>query len=306
MSNQSDLKRLGIIGFSCDSGGIVAGSKEGPKALRNAGVISVANSLGWEAIDYGDITPESSKPRFSAEELQCKQPGEVYAACAGLYTKVAQVLSEGGMPFILGGDHSLSIGSVAAVADHYKRIGLLWVDAHPDINTPVTSPSKNFFGMSVAVLLGLVPGALFSLQQRPPAIHFENLAFIGLRDVDDGERELINRSCRSTSFTMDDIDGIGIREVVDQALAAVTKDTDGFVLSFDLDACDPNFAPGTGTPKRGGLTYREAHYILERAAASGKMLAAELVELNPGLDPGGQTTEVALSLVSSILGKSIL
>lgn len=306
MSNQHGLKRVGIVGFSCDSGGIVAGSKLGPKALRNTGVSRLANSLGWDVLDYGDVELATTTPTFSALELSCNRPKEVYAACAGLNHKVKQVIADGRMPLILGGDHSLSIGAVSAVADSYNRIGLLWVDAHPDLNTPKTSPSKNFFGMSVAVLLGLVPGALASLQNKSPAVSFNNLSFIGLRDVDEGERELIHQNCRGSSFSMDDIDEQGIRSVVDQALETVTKDTDGFVLSFDLDACDPNFAPGTGTPKRGGLTYRETHYILERAAASKKMLAAEIVELNPTLDPSGQTTEVAISLVSSILGKTIL
>ncbi len=310
MSTQG--QRYGLIGFACDFGGTVSGSKDGPGRLRDRGILSVFSNLGHEVADYGDVTPSNAhipQTSFTQEERNSKNSREVYSSCAELYSRTTQVLQDSRIPFILGGDHSLSIGSVAAVADHYaingKKIGLLWVDAHPDINTPETSPSGRFYGMSVAILAGLVPGALASLQKSGLAVRFENLAFIGLRDVDPGERLLLKQRCPA-ALTMSLIDELQIRAAVDQALEAVTNGTDGFVLSFDLDACDPHFAPGTGTPKRGGLTYRECHYILERAAATQKLASIEVVEFNPGLDRNGETAEVTLSLAESILGRTIL
>lgn len=310
MSTRTDS--IGIVGFACDFGGSVAGSYGGPSALRSKGLLDLISALGISPIDYGNVTKDILKNtsiEFSDGETSSNNAPEVYAACAELYKKTSEVLKDGHRPLILGGDHSLSIGSVAAVADFYaakgKKIGLLWVDAHPDINTPKTSPSGNFFGMSVAILLGLVPGALSSIQKNSPSISFENLSFIGLRDVDPEEKILLNERCPG-AFAMNSIDEIGICATVNRALEIVTRNTEGFVLSFDLDACDPNFAPGTGTPKRGGLTYRESHYILERAAATKKMVGIELVEFNPSLDRNGETAEVALSLVESALGKTIL
>jgi arginase len=312
MSTSGNHRALGIVGYACDFGGTVAGSKNGPQALRARGLIQAATELDWSVTDYGDVhggVAHNPSVPFSTGEISSKRANEVFSACFELNRLVRKILNDTRLPLVLGGDHSLSIGSVSAVADHFatkgQKIGLIWVDAHSDINTPETSPSGHFFGMSVAVLLGLVPGALASLQKIAPAVRFENLSFIGLRDVDPGERELLLKSCPS-AFAMNAIDGEGIKSVVSRAIETASRDTEGFVLSFDLDACDPNFAPGTGTPKRGGLTYRECHYILERAVASEKLLAIEFVELNPDLDPSGQTADVALSLIQSALGKRIL
>jgi arginase len=306
-------KSIGLVGYACDFGGTVAGSGLGPKVLREMGLADSIRRLGWDLTDYGDVEKGAliAPPvQFSEGESSSKNFAEVYSACAELNQKVKKILSDGHIPLVLGGDHSTSIGSVPAVADYYaqkgENIGLLWVDAHPDINTPETSPSGRFFGMSVAALLGLMPGALSSLQQKSPAIKFENLAFIGLRDVDPDERTLINARCSKGAFPMGSIDGEGIKNVLNQALEIVLEATSGVVLSFDLDVCDPNFAPGTGTPKRGGLTYRESRYLLEKLADSGKLVAIEFVEFNPTLDRSGQTAEVALSLIQSVLGERIL
>ena len=313
----SNNRKYGVIGYACDFGGTVSGSWEGPRALRALGLIKTFKELGADVIDYGDVSgyADPNDPRlkssvaFHEEELRSKNVQAVHYATSQLYNLTRKVLEDGRIPFILGGDHSLSIGGVAAVSDYYqsqgKKIGLLWVDAHPDINIPSSSPSGRFFGMSVAILLGMVPGGLKSIQQHSPAVSNKDLAFIGLRDVDPFEREYLRENVPGAS-SMSRIDEEGIKHVINSALEQITKNTDGFVISFDLDACDPNFTPGTGTPKRGGLTYREAHYILETVATSGKLLGIELVEFNPSLDASGQTGEVAISLVESLLGKTVL
>lgn len=301
----------GIIGFACDFGGSVEGTREGPRTLRDRGLAEMFARLNLPSTDLGDasVTADIALPKFSEGERRCKRVEEVFRACADLERKTRGALAAGLTPIILGGDHSLSIGSVAGVSNHFaaqnKRIGLIWVDAHSDINTPDTTPSGNFFGMSVAVLAGLMPGGLQSLQKKSPAVQKNNIAFVGLRDVDPGEKEII-RSNGIFAATMKDIDKNGAAWAIERAIETAAKDTAGFVVSFDLDACDPHFAPGTGTPKRGGLTYREAHLVLELLCESKKMVSFELVEFNPRLDRNFETADVAVSLLESALGKSIL
>jgi arginase len=210
---------------------------------------------------------------------------------------------------VLGGDHSLSIGSVAAVARHHRargeRIGLLWVDAHTDFNTPLTTPSGNIHGMSLAVLVGEGAPELVGLAGDAPAVRPENVCVLGARDIDETEKEHV-RSSGIRVFTMSELDERGVAACMDEAVERMSAGTAGFHLSYDLDALDPMEAPGVGTPVPGGLTYREGHLVCEKAARSGKVLGVELVELNPVLDVGNRTGAMGVGLIASALGKTIL
>jgi arginase len=211
---------------------------------------------------------------------------------------------------VLGGDHSIAAGTVAGVSSYYRRkkksIGLIWVDAHADMNTPDTTPSGNIHGMSLAILTGQGgPDELQSIAGFVPAVHPGNVCILGARDVDPPEKEIVKESGVRV-FTMSEIDERGMAACMDEALARVTSGTAGFQLSFDLDAIDPLLAPGVGTPVAGGLTYREAHLVCEKIARSGKLLAAEFVELNPVLDAENRTGKLGVGLMASVLGKTIL
>jgi arginase len=223
---------------------------------------------------------------------------------------VGRSMRAGALPLVLGGDHSLSIGTVAAVAAQCAKaeesLGLIWVDAHTDMNTPETTPSGNIHGMSLAILTGQGgPAALQEMAGFSPAVHPGNVCVLGARDVDDPEKEVVRESGIRV-FTMTEIDERGMAACMDEALARVTSGTAGFHLSFDLDAIDPMVAPGVGTPVAGGLTYREAHLVCEKVARSGQMLSAEIVELNPVLDAENRTGRLAVGLLASVLGKTIL
>ena len=307
---------IGLLGFASGCGGSVPGANEGPRELRSLNLIDRLQDLGLDVMDFGDATPDlggDEEQRIlglrSQDEQSISNFSPTYIACKRLAEKTDEALQARRFPLILGGDHSLSIGSVAAVANFYQsqgqKIGLIWVDTHADINTPTTSPSHMAYGMSVAFLLGLVPGALSELQNHLPAIDVENLAYIGLRDLDAGEKELI-RSKGIHTFTMTDIDIHGMAEVTRRAHEIANKGTCGYVVSFDIDVCDPQYVPGTGTPIRGGLTFRESHLLLELLAAEGRMLGFEIVELNPRLDKEHITADVALSFIEAAMGKTIL
>jgi arginase len=205
---------------------------------------------------------------------------------------------------VLGGDHSLAIGSVAGVA-RGRRIGLIWVDAHADFNTPETTPSGNIHGMSLATLVGKGHPALASVGGSGPALRPADVALVGVRDIDTLEREAL-RNAGINIFTMHDIDRRGMAAVMDEAITRVSSATDGYYVSFDLDALDPNEAPGVGTPVRGGITYREAHLAMELVAASGRLAGLDLVEVNPILDSHNATAESAVVFALSALGKRIL
>jgi arginase len=210
---------------------------------------------------------------------------------------------------VLGGDHSIAVGTVSGLAMHArsrrKRLGLLWVDAHSDINTPGTSPSGNVHGMPLAALLGLGPAALSSLGGRFPKVAPERVALVGIRSVDQGERNHL-RGLGVHVYTMADIDRHGIHHVMEQAIADVSRETDMVHVSFDLDAVDPNVAPGVGTPVKGGLSYREAHSVMESLAEAGVVTSLEVVEVNPILDDRNRSAEFAVELVQSAFGKKIL
>jgi arginase len=233
---------------------------------------------------------------------------QVLSGCRALSKKVASVASES-LPVILGGDHSLSVGTMAGLSGLSEQrklpIGVLWVDTHPDLLTPRESVSRNLHGMTVASILGMFPGAFEQLSRTASRPQPSQIAYVGLRDVEPAERERI-RNLGIPAFTMSDIDRRGLGAVLEDALRIVTTGTAGFLLSFDLDVCDPELVPGTGVKMRGGLTFREAHLVLEMAWSSGQMCALEMVELNPLLDVDNRTAEVAVSLIESGLGRATL
>lgn len=285
-------------------------SVRAPEALRAAGLLERLERLGVGVTDYGDL---KEPPAPSISNARLKYVEAVTSFAGSLMEKLGEIYAAGHKPVLIGGDHSISIASVSAAARHLRalgrpseRLGLLWVDAHADINTPETTPTGNIHGMSIAHLLGLGDPGLTSLGGFSPKLAPSGIVYIGLRDVDPGERALI-KELGITAYSMKEVDLLGIGEVSRRAFAHLSKNTDRFIVSFDLDVCDPWIAPGVGTPVRGGLTFRESHLIMELAAEQrDKLMAIELVEYNPDLDINSLTGDIAIGLVESALGKSIL
>jgi len=303
------MRDVGVVAVSIDLGAGRRGVDMGPSALRVAGLNGRLEQLGYRVREGGLVTADGPET-VPAGESRLRYLEEVSAVCRSTYGRVTDLLADGCFPLILGGDHSLSIGSVAAVAAHHRareeRIGVLWVDAHTDMNTPETTPSGNIHGMSLAVLIGHGPDRLTRLMGDPaPAVDPGNVCIIGARDIDDAEKEVV-RASGVRVFTMSEIDDRGIGPVVDEALARLNDGTAGFHLSYDLDGLDPRVAPGVGTPVPGGLTYREGHLVCEKIARTNTLLSLEMVEVNPVLDEGNRTAEMAVDLVASALGKAIL
>ena len=277
----------------------------GPSALRIAGIAQAIKATGRAVRELGTLTAGGMETvAKGAGELRFLD--EVAHVAERTAALVREGLDRGCVPLVLGGDHSLSIGSVAAVAGHHRpagaSIGVVWVDAHADMNRPHTTPSGNIHGMSLAVLLGHGDERL---TRDGPSLRPENASVLGARDLDPGEKRLI-RELGVRVFTMSEIDERGVGSCMDEALTRANDGTAGFHLSFDLDALDPSIAPGVGTPVRGGLTYREGHLVCEKASRSGRLLSLDLVELNPVLDDRNRTAEVGVRLVASALGATIL
>ncbi len=297
-----------IIGVPLDLGAGRRGVDMGPSAMRIAGLTQGIEGLGYQVVDAGDLEiPIAEVADMGTREQRYLQ--EIAATCDRLAAMVRDALAEGRLPLTIGGDHSLAIGSIAGVAMHLhpqeKTFGLLWIDAHGDINTPDTTPSGNIHGMPVAVSLGLGDPRLTRIGGLSPKVAPDRVALLGIRALDEGERRIIQEMGVEV-FSMRDVDVEGISAVMEEALAIVTNGTAGFHLSFDMDAIDPTFAPGVGTRVRGGLDYREAHLALELASDTELLLAADLVEVNPILDNQNNTAALAVELVQSLLGKSIL
>lgn len=311
------MRTVEVIGVPLDHGAGRRGVGMGPSALRVAGLVPAIERLGHKVIDRGDILIPSPETE-PAGQARAKFLPLITRTCAGLAEQVEQVLARDGFPLVLGGDHSIAIGTISALSAHQRRregedegtpprLGLIWFDAHGDINTPATSPSGNIHGMPVACLLGHgdSPQELCDIGGPGPKVHPARFAQIGLRDLDEVEK----RHLRETGihvFTMADIDKRGMATVMEEALKLATRGTDLLHVSFDIDAIDPQVAPGTGTPKLGGLTYREAHLALEMIAESGRLSSLEVVEVNPILDVRNQTAELAVELICSALGKRIM
>jgi len=298
---------VGIVGVPLDLGAGRRGTDMGPSAIRLAGLTPGLERLGIEVRDQGYVVIAAPETRTPGR-TDFRFGNEIHRTCRRLRNRVQSILAAGARPLVLGGDHSIAMGSVAGTAAHYaeqnEKIGLLWVDAHADLNTPASSPSGNIHGMPLATILGNGDPLLMGLGHASPMVDKSNVAIVGLRSVDPGERRWI-REQGITVFTMTEIDETGFAHCMRQALEVVTKDTRGFHVSFDMDSLDPETAPGVGTPVPGGLTYREAHLACELIAETERLLSLEVVETNPILDERNRTGELAVELILSCLGKTI-
>ena len=302
------MRPVHIIGVSLDLGGNRRGVDMGPSAFRIAGLGERLGSLGIQVIDGGDLVAPIPEIKSFGDPRK-KYIREIVRVCERLYKASHAALEKGGLPLVLGGDHSLAAGSVAATADFARRegkpLGLIWVDAHGDMNTPSSSGSGNVHGMPLASLLGPEPAELSRIGGFSPKVLPEHTVLIGIRNLDATEKEIV-RDARVHVFTMKDIDGSGIAAVTERALAIAGDGTAGVHVSFDLDVCDPTIAPGVGTPVRGGLDYREAHMVMEIIADSGLLRALDLVEVNPILDDRNTTAILGVELALSALGQKII
>jgi arginase len=301
-------KRVSILGVPLGYGCGMAGVDLGPAALRVARLEQRIASLGYEVQDLGDmkVVRPSNLTEGDSTALHLK---EVAGACSELALEVERLLTDGEFPLTLGGDHSIAAGSLAGVSSYFRKrgddLGLIWFDAHADMNTPETTSSGNLHGMPLAAVLGFGPSELTEISGFKPKFKPEFCAHIGARDLDQGEKELIRR-LGIRFFTMREIDERGMNACIDDALSIVSRASAGYAVTFDVDVLDPTDAPGSGTLVRGGITYREAHLGLEKIAEDGGMKSLEIVEINTALDVNNRTAELGVELILSALGKTIL
>ena len=300
---------LHIIGVPLDLGGNRRGVDMGPSAFRSAGLGERVAALGYTVVDKGDLPAPIPETQEQRDERK-KYIREIAKVCQKLYQTSLASLTEGAFPLVLGGDHSLGAGSVAAAADWAKQakglpIGLLWIDAHGDMNTPSTSLSGNVHGMPLAALLGTEPAELARIGTVTPKVLPAHTVLVGVRNLDEREKVAV-RDSHVHVFTMKDIDRHGIASIIEQAVSLAGSETAGIHVSFDMDVCDPQIAPGVGTPVRGGLDYREAHMVMEIVADSGLLTSLDLVEVNPTLDVRNATAQLGTELALSALGMKIL
>lgn len=304
-------KKIGIIGFPMDLGADRRGVDMGPSALRYAHLEENLESIGYTVRDFGDLYIEGSETlRIINPKL--KYLPEIVRSSNILAKKVEQLLNKNYFPLILGGDHASAIGSIAGISSYCrknkKKLGVIWIDAHADMNTPETTPSGNIHGMPLAIALGLGERRLTRLGGFSPKVLPENVALIGIRDVDFEESVTVKsfRDKGTQVYTMTDLDKQGVTRIIARVLNDFKKQVDHIHVSFDLDGVDPDYAGGVGTPVEGGLTYREASVIMEMVADCGCMSSLEMLEVNPILDTKNETSELAVELIESALGKSIL
>lgn len=301
-------EKIRIIGVPMDLGASRRGVDMGPSALRVAGLQARLKQLGRQVEDIGNIAVKQPEEQHYGEK-NAKYLDEIAETCKGLADTVRKTLEADLLPLVLGGDHSIAVGTMAGVAGYFhkqsKRVGMIWLDAHGDMNTPESSPSGNVHGMPLASIMGYGPAELTELAGVKPMVEPRNVVLVGVRDLDSKERRLMKESGVHV-FTMRDIDERGMREVMSEALRFAGDDTAGVAVSLDMDFVDPSDAPGVGTPVRGGVTYREAHLALEMIADSRSMVSFELVEINPVIDLHNTTATLGVELVLSGLGKKIL
>ena len=299
---------IAIIGAPLDLGQGRRGVDMGPSAVRVANLNGRLAALGYVIEDLGNVPVEQAETSPEGNK-QAKYLPQIAASCNRLAILVGETLSRGSVPLVLGGDHSVAVGTVSGVSQYCReqgqKVGLIWLDAHADMNTPETSPSGNVHGMPLACIVGMGPDELTGLFGYIPKVEPRNAVIVGLRDVDATEKPHVRES-GVHAFTMRDIDEHGLRAVMQKAIRFATDGTAGFHLSLDMDFVDPTDAPGVGTPVRGGVTYREAHLAMEMICDSGKMLSLEVVEVNPVIDEVNRTADLAVELVMSGLGKRIL
>ncbi len=301
-------QKVRIIGVPMDLGQSRRGVDMGPSALRGAGLQPSIKKLGIQVEDIGNLSVKQPE-EMPIGEKRAKYLQEIAETCADVATVAEKSLSEGFLPLVLGGDHSIAAGVAAGVANHFrkekKQIGYLWLDAHGDMNTPESSPSGNVHGMPLAVIMGYGAPELVDLLGFKPKAEPGNIVIVGARDLDAQERKIVKKSGVHV-FTMRDIDERGMREVMSDALKYAMDDTAGIAVSLDMDFVDPADAPGVGTPVRGGVTYREAHLAMEMIADTESMVSLEVVEINPILDEHNRTALFGVELVLSGLGQKIL
>ena len=299
---------IAIIGAPLDLGQGRRGVDMGPSAVRVANLNRRVESLGYEVEDLGNVPVDQAEASPEGHP-RAKYLPQIAATCTRLAAVVSDSLARGTVPLVLGGDHSVAVGTVSGVSHFFRErgqpIGLIWLDAHADMNTPETSPSGNVHGMPLACIAGLGPSELTDLYGYRPKVAPRNIVIVGLRDVDAMEKPQV-RGSGVHVFTMRDIDERGLRSVMNEAIRLASADTAGFHLSLDMDFVDPQHAPGVGTPVRGGVTYREAHLAMEMICDSRHMVSMEVVEVNPVIDEVNRTADLAVELVMSGLGKRIL
>jgi arginase len=310
----SIMRKVRIIGVPLDLGQARRGVDMGPSALRVAGLNDRLRELGCVVEDAGNVHVPIREMQ-AVGNPRAKYLNEIAVVSKHHAAWVRRTLRQGFFPIVLGGDHSIAAGTVAGVASYYRRkkksigkntsIGLIWVDAHADMNTPETTPSGNVHGMTLAGCLGLGPPELAGLARFTPSVSPRNAVLVGVRDIDRREKAVVKQS-GLTVYTMRHIDERGLRTVMEEAIAIADRDTAGFAVTLDMDFLDPTEAPGVGTPVRGGATYREAHLVMEMIADSKRMLSLEIVEVNPVIDVSNQTAALAVELACSALGKKIL
>ena len=298
------MKQISIIGVPSDYGQRRRGVDMGPSAIRYSGVVERLQALNYNVKDEGDIRLQLKEDLQGDPKLLNLE--EIIHLSEELASKVSGVITDNSIPLVLGGDHSIAIGTLAGLGNHYDNLGVIWFDAHADINTPATTPSGNIHGMPLAVSLGLGHERLTNIANYAPKIKKENIIIIGARSVDEGERELIKR-LGIKIYTMHEIDRLGMTKVMEESINYFkARHVDGVHLSLDLDALDPLYTPGVGTPVAGGITYRESHLAMEMLQEAMFITSAEFVEVNPILDERNRTADVAVALMGSLFGEMLV
>ncbi|MDF2904315.1 MAG: arginase [Bacillus sp. (in: firmicutes)] len=298
------MRKISIIGMPMDLGQLRRGVDMGPSAMRYAGMIERLKTLQYEIDDLGDIP--IGRPEVVVRKDTNLRNLELVAEKSELLAKrVDEVVSAGSFPLVLGGDHSIAIGTLSGVAKHYQNLGVIWYDAHGDLNTAETSPSGNIHGMPLAISIGIGHPTLTEISGYCPKIKPENIVIIGARALDDGEKVLIKEKGIKV-YTMHEVDRLGMTKVMEETIDYLKDKTDGVHLSFDLDGLDPNDAPGVGTPVIGGISYRESNLAMEMLSEANIITSAEFVEVNPILDEKNKTATVAVSLMGSLFGEKLL
>ncbi|MEB8095858.1 arginase [Staphylococcus caprae] len=300
-------QRIEIIGAPSTFGQKKLGVNLGPDAIRYAGLLACLKRMGHDVIDKGNIeVPNLDVEKFHSNQEGLRNYNEIITVSENLSKAVSETVKNGNFPLTLGGDHSIAVGSISGISQYYNNLGVIWYDAHGDLNVPEESPSGNVHGMPLRILAGDGPDELVHLNGFTPKVKPENIVLIGMRDLDKGEREYIKDQNIKT-FTMADIDRFGIQEVIERALEYLkSRNIDGLHFSLDVDALDPSETPGTGTRVLGGLSYRESHFALELLSESKLVTSMDLVEVNPLIDHLNSTAEQAVALLGTFFGETLL
>lgn len=300
-------QRIEIIGAPSTFGQKKLGVNLGPDAIRYAGLLSRLKKMGLDVIDKGNIeVPTLDVEKFNSDQEGLRNYDEIVTVSENLSKATSEIVEKGNFPLTLGDDHSIAVGSISGISQHYENLGVIWYDAHGDLNVPEESPSGNVHGMPLRILAGDGPDELVNINDFTPKVKPENIVLIGMRDLDEGERKYIKDKNIKT-FTMADIDRFGIQEVIERSLEYLkSRNIDGLHFSLDVDALDPAETPGTGTRVMGGLSYRESHFALELLNESKLVTSMDIVEVNPLIDNSNHTAEQAVALLGTFFGETLL